>query len=423
VRPNRAFRQCQPPEYQHECDDLLESHDPGRFARRPLMRAAVLGQRGAAALHADAYASLLRPRPLAERMVLTGTLQDVSPHVLVLQTREGEERLAMTPATTAWRGSAVAPVTLHRGDRVIVRKSAPRRAVAERVWAGIGRATGTILEARAGEPFLGTGSPRSLELLVDEGPAKGRKIVVIARDTYRQILVRFPRLEPGYLIDVIGLRQWGFLQAVTPATAQPAYRAAHPPAPPLVSSRIPNPVSGTAVWHEPGEEPASLLGMAYPAVDPETGCEHRWLSQDSGLPESRGQGQPSADGHSVHGHSVHGHSGDPHGVDPDGVNRHSVDGSSADRPSVDPHGVGPGCIRLPYLSVGSVVTVRNECSGLSAPLPVTSCGASARLFCDRCVECRTSPRGRIADLTMAAFVELGGRLENGCFNASLTMAR
>jgi hypothetical protein len=394
VRTTRAFRQCQPPEYQHECDDLLESHDPGRFARRPLMRAAVLGQRGAAALHADAYASLLRPRPPTERMVLTGTLHDVSPHVLVLQTREGEERLAMTPATAAWRGSAVAPVTLHRGDQVIVRKSAARRAVAERVWAGIGRVTGTILEARASGPFLGTGSPRSLELLVDEGPAKGRKIVVIARETYRQILVRFPRLEPGYLIDVIGLRQWGFLQAVTPATAQPAYRADHPPAPPLVSVRVPNPVSGTAVWHEPGEEPASLLGMAYPAVDPETGCEHGRLShQGSGLPEPSGPGQHGAGGHGAGGHGA------------------------------DPHGVGPGCIRLPYLSVGSVVTLRNDCSGLSAPLPVTSCGASARLFCDRCVECRTSPRGRIADLTMAAFVELGGRLEKGCFNASLTMAR
>jgi hypothetical protein len=88
-------------------------------------------------------------------------------------------------------------------------------------------------------------------------------------------------------------------------------------------------------------------------------------------------------------------------------------------PAVDPHAVGLGCVRLPYLSVGSVLTVRNDCTGLSAPLPVTSCGASARLFCDRCVECRTSPRGRIADLTMSAFVQLGGLLEKGCFNASL----
>jgi hypothetical protein len=394
VRRNRAFRQWQPLEYQHECDDLLQSRDPGRFARRPLMRAAVLGQRGTAALHADAYASLLRPRPLAERMVITGTLHDVSPHVLVLQTREGEERLAMTPSTTAWRGSAVAPATLHRGDQVIVRKSAPRRAVADQVWAGIGRATGTILETRASGPFLAPGSPRSLELLVDEGHSRARRTVVIARETYRQVLVRFPRLEPGYLIDVIGLQQRGFLQVVTPATAQPAYRADHPPAPPLVSGRIPNPVSGTAVWHEPGEEPASLLGMAYPAVDPETGCEH--------------------------GPSAHPVPGPREPADPA---QHRGIRRSATRHGIDPHGVGPGCIRLPYLSVGSVVTVRNECSGLSAPLPVTSCGASARLCCDRCVECRTSPRGRVADLTMAAFVELGGLLENGCFNASLTMAR
>jgi hypothetical protein len=404
VRPNRAFRQWQPPEDHQGCDDLLESRDPGRFARRPLMRAAVLGQRGAAALHADAYASLLRPRPATERTVITGTLADVSPHVLVLQTREGEERLAMAAATAAWRGSAVDPATLHRGDQVIVRKSEPRRAVADQVWAGIGRATGTILEARASGPFLGTGSPRDLELVVDEGPARPRRIVVIARETYRQILVRFPRLEPGYLIDVIGLRQRGFLQAVTPATAQPTYRADHPPAPPLVSGRVPDPVSGTAVWHEPGEEPASLIGMAYPAVDPETGCEHSQASHagsgpaESGVPGQRGANQR-------------------------GASRRGANRRDADQHSVDPHGVGPGCIRLPYLSVGSVVTVRNDCSGLSAPLPVTSCGAAARLFCDRCVECRTSPRGRIADLTMAAFVQLGGRLENGCFNASLTMAR
>jgi hypothetical protein len=51
---------------------------------------------------------------------------------------------------------------------------------------------------------------------------------------------------------------------------------------------------------------------------------------------------------------------------------------------------------------------------------VTSDGAMAREFCDRCVTCGTSPKGRIADLTMAAFVELGGNLEDGCFNATLT---
>src|SRR5258708_7925346 len=115
VRQIRVFGQRRPPEYRHGRDDLVESGDPGRFARRPLMRAAVLGQRNATALHAEAYASLLHPRPAAERMVLTGTLHDVSPQVLVLSTRDGEERLAMTPATAAWRGGTVPATALCHG--------------------------------------------------------------------------------------------------------------------------------------------------------------------------------------------------------------------------------------------------------------------------------------------------------------------
>ena len=80
------------------------------------------------------------------------------------------------------------------------------------------------------------------------------------------------------------------------------------------------------------------------------------------------------------------------------------------------------CVRLPYLSLGSAVRIRNECADRAAVLPVTSCSASAREFCDRCVKCGTSPRVRVADLTIAAFVELGGNLEDGCFNATLTLA-
>jgi len=56
-------------------------------------------------------------------------------------------------------------------------------------------------------------------------------------------------------------------------------------------------------------------------------------------------------------------------------------------------------------------------------LPVTGCAAIARLFNDRCVTCGTSPRGRVADLTLASFVALGGELERGCFNATIRMGR
>jgi hypothetical protein len=76
---------------------------------------------------------------------------------------------------------------------------------------------------------------------------------------------------------------------------------------------------------------------------------------------------------------------------------------------------------MPYLAVGSMLTVHNQCTGFSRVLPVTGCGAAARLFGDRCLTCGTSPRGRIADLTMASFVSLGGDLEKGCFNATIAI--
>jgi hypothetical protein len=147
----------------------------------------------------------------------------------------------------------------------------------------------------------------------------------------------------------------------------------------MVSGHVPDPVSGTAVWHELGEEPENLLGLAYPALDPETSCEHA----ASAPPVCPG------DLHTVEDYAV------------------------------DPHATGFGCVRLPYLSVGSLIRLRNDCAEQARVVPVTSCGATARLFCDRCVTCGTSRKGRIADLTMAAFVELGGALEVGCFNATM----
>ena len=301
---------------------------------------------------------------------VTGRILDVSPHILVLLTERGEQRFPLTAAAEAWRGGPVSPAALRQGDHAIVRRRLPGAPVVDRIWAEIGRVTGTIIERD--EPS---------SLLVDEGPAKGRRIVIIGREATGRIQVRFPRLEPGYLIDVIGLKQEGYLQALIPATSQPPYRADHPPTAPLVSGHVPDPVSGTAVWHEPGEEPDSLLGLAYPALDPETSCEHAVSA-------------------------VATCSGDLHAVD-----EHAV----------DPHATGSGCVRLPYLSVGSLIKLRNDCAERSRVVPVTSCGATARLFCDRCVTCGTSRKGRIADFTMAAFVELGGTLEVGCFNATMTI--
>ncbi len=336
------------------CDNLPDSVTPGRFIRRSLLREAVFGP------HGNAQHGPLDRDPVA-RTSITGTVVEVRSYSINLRTAAGDKRLILSPRTVAWRGSVVPPARLRAGDLVIVRHF-PGRNVAERIWAQIGRVTGTIVRTYGSE------------LLVDEGPTgRGRQIVRIEAGCFRQIQMRFPRLEAGFLIDVIGMRQEGYLRAFKPATAQPPYRADHLPAAPLISGHLPGPAGGTAVWHEPGEETPGLLGLAYPALDPETNCGHA----DAGTDE------PNA---------------------------------------IDPHTAGPGCVRLPYLSIGSAVEIRNECTDRSATLPVTSCGAAARLFCDRCVACDTSPRGRIADLTMTAFVELGGNLEDGCFNATLRTA-
>jgi hypothetical protein len=313
-------------------------------ARRALLRATVFA-------HDHEFWS---QRPAVARSVTAGVIAEVREDAIVLDGPAGTEIFSVSPGTVTWMGALTAPSALRCGDQVIVRHrlldaAMPPRRLAERIWARIGRVAGTIVAAQGREFLVDAGRP-------DGSPQH----VVVAPASARQVQVRFPRLAPGYLLDVIGTRHGGQLLAVVPATAQPPYRAGHAPPPPTVSGPLPASISGTAVWHEAEGEPPGLLGLGYPALDPE-------------------DGKPPADG-------------------------------------------GTGCVRLPYLSLGAAVRLRNECADRSAVLPVTSDGALARQFCDRCVECGTSPKGRLADLTMAAFVELGGNLEDGCFNATMTLA-
>jgi hypothetical protein len=361
------------------CDDLTDSGAPARYLRRALLRGAVFES-------GDADRELLAQRPATAATVVSGVLTEVTSQAIVVKGSDGGDQfLALSPGTVSWLGARVSTSALRVGDPVIVRHrthrlipsgpagaggtagaggaagaggpagAGPVASIAERIWARIGRVTGAIVAVRGPD------------ILVDTGQ-QGREPqhVVIAEASMRHVQVRFPRLEPGYLIDVIGTRHHDYLLAVAPATtAQPPYLADHPPAAPPASGHFSGPISGTAVWHEPGDEPDGLMGLGYAALDPET------EAQQIG-PRASDQVQP--------------------------------------------------CVRLPYLSLGSAVRISNECADRAAVLPVTSASVSARQFCDRCVTCGTSPRGRIADLTMAAFVELGGTLEEGCFNPTLTLA-
>jgi hypothetical protein len=281
---------------------------------------------------------------------VSGMVLDVSPQVLVLGDAGDEQRFTLTPDAVAWRGAQLEPTALRPGDHAVVRLHPSSRQTADRIWANIGRVTGIITE-RSGS-----------RLVVSEGATRKPRIVAIQPRAIGRIQVRFPSLEPGYLIDIIGLRRDDELDGMIPATSQPAYPAARLPTPPLVSGHVPDSIAGSATWHEPGDEPPGVLGVCYPALDPETGCAEE------------------------------AESGQAHGF-----------------------------ARMPYLAIGSVLRVRNECTNLDCMLPVTGCAPVARLFNDRCVTCGTSPRGRIADLTMASFVALGGELDRGCFNATITI--
>lgn len=289
---------------------------------------------------------------------VVGTVLDVSPHVLVLGDAGREQRFTITADAVAWRGTQLEPSALWQHDRAVVRLHPSGRNVTDRIWANIGRVTG-VITARSGN-----------QLLVDEGATRGSQVITLQKRAVGRIQVRFPNLDPGYLVDIIGLRGDGELVGMIPATSQPAYPAHRLPPPTLVSGHVTDFasghvtgfVSGSATWHEPRNESPVTLGVAYPALDPETGC----AEELAGAPRQ-------------------------------------------------------GYARMPYLAIGSMLRVSNNCTGADCLVPVTSCATIARLFNDRCVTCGTSPRGRIADLTMASFIALGGELERGCFNATITI--
>ncbi len=284
------------------------------------------------------------------RRTVFGTILDVSPHVLVLGEGDRDRRFALMPDAVAWCGTQLEPAALLQGDQAIVRLHPFGRNAADRIWANIGRVTGIITE-RSGN-----------QLLVDEGATRDRQVITLQPRSLGRIQVRFPTLEPGYLVDIIGIRRRDELIGMIPATSQPAYPAQRLPAPPLVSGHVPDSIAGSATWHEPRDEPAGILGVSYPALDPEAGCAEELAG-----------------------------------------------------------GMRQGYSRMPFLAIGSVLRVRNDCTGSSCLIPVTGCTPIGRLFNDRCVTCGTSPRGRVADLTLASFIALGGELERGCFNATITI--
>ncbi len=368
--------------------------DTGHFARRRLLKAAVFQPQPVPVSRADRahvggshvangsasgvqqapgrHESSGQPAPSAPRVpsaapgpdpavrhlyrAVTGTITDISPHFVTIGDAAGERRFALTANATAWRGQPTEPSALAPGDEAVIRIVPSQTQIADRIWANIGRVCGTILECDAER------------MLVAECAIRPPQTVVISPLARVRIRVKVPNLRPGYLIDIIGVRRGGILNGLIATSPQPPYRGDHLPPRGQAGARIPDTITGSAVWHDPADEPYGVLGVFYPAVDPTAGC-----AEDAAARIAPGQAKTFRD--------------------------------------------------LPYLAIGSALHVRNECTNVSLTLPVTGCAPTARLFNDHCIACKTSPRGRVADLTLASFVALGGELEKGCFNATLTIGR
>ena len=144
------------------CDDVTDSTGPGRFARRSLLRAAVLGRRDEPGHPHAAAAEDAEVATTALIYTVTGRILDVSPHVLVLRTERGEQRFPLAASTQAWRGSRLPAAALKQADYAIVRRQHARGPVVDRIWAQAGRVTGTVIEREGAATLLVSATP-SLE--------------------------------------------------------------------------------------------------------------------------------------------------------------------------------------------------------------------------------------------------------------------
>ena len=223
-------------------------------ARRSGPRSSLAG-----AVAASAPASLYR--------AVTGQIIDVSPHVIAIGDAGGERRFALTADATAWRGSPLEPSGLSGGDEAVIRLRPAQPGVADRVWANIGRVTGTIMVRDEDR------------LIVAEGANRKLQTVIIPARTRVRVQVRFPNLQPGYLIDIIGIRHRDHLEGLLPATPQPNYRSDLIPREREPGGRLSETITGSATWHDSADEPYGVLGVSYPAIDPAAGCREDSMRQ------------------------------------------------------------------------------------------------------------------------------------------------
>lgn len=325
--------------------------------RRHLLRTAVLAESPASAAHATATRFEAAPRLTGAppHTVVSGVVADAGPHLLTLTAPDGRALLHLPLTATT--------SIWYGGDADIAALRPGRHVIARRSAPDgpVDRIWVDIARVTGTITEYGrSGGEHTAD--IDTGPHRTPQRVTFPSESWEKVRVRHPRFRPGEPADVIGLRSADgtYVLACGPASAQPsgdAVRArARRPARP--HRPLPAVLTGTITWWWDPAAVDDRGGAAYPALDP------------------------------------------------------AGDGAECQGPP-------PSCVRLPYLSLGSRLRVRNECRDVVGTVPVTACGCVARRFCDRCTECGPSPRGRLAELSPVHFAALGGELSRGCFNGTV----
>lgn len=84
-----------------------------------------------------------------------------------------------------------------------------------------------------------------------------------------------------------------------------------------------------------------------------------------------------------------------------------------------PPNYAAGCFNINTLACQSNITVTNLCTGQSMSLPILDHGPGAACASDHAA-CNQTNYTRLADLTDAAYFDLGGKASEGIFPARIT---
>jgi len=205
-------------------DKLKDTH----FSRRRFLQAALLGvavsQLGPWFPSASASSSL--DADLVEGVdVFEGPLGSIGPGWLEVDMGGVGRTLAIPDSATFWRGGECSPESFAAGDSVLVRAFGSQ---VQRAWANLDRVQG-VLSSQDGSTLAVQPQASGPQTSTDTEVVLGTATVMQDAGTLNNVGV-LPVLPQGTLVDAIGLRSTGYLQATMLSFLTPSAAAAADPA-------------------------------------------------------------------------------------------------------------------------------------------------------------------------------------------------